>query len=514
MKMEVKTPAHLTYTPFTGSFSHAELAHNLHQYLSLSQDVLASNQASLDIIEKATITAGASGFASVTTQLADTNTKLGSHVNETLGAIKTATTAISEFADAVKTFEEDFGELNKRIEVIRSLTEQVSSIARESALLSVNARIESARAGAQGAGFTVVAEQVGALAQTTQNISKKISQDVDSIYESLERFSSRFTATQSSLGHAHVAIEALDETAGGILEEANHLNNITEEIEGIAYNQVEIQSYLERIGRHSEWVKQSASALAVGISSASQAADFNWKSVLPPQRAQAVDSMQSFEDQFARALDNDEPHTAHNLVEWAIREKLPAGLLLSKVSNAANRVFLKQVGQDLPVEVYFRNAQILQDAIERLEPLHTSKRKKNQAVVVLGNAFEDHHDLGRRIIAMAMRSAGFKVIDLGLSVSNETFVETARREKADVIGVSSLLLHTAKWIPRLKEQLLASGLGHVKIIVGGAPFMVDPHLRDVYKADGVGRSPDDAIRLVKSIMAEKALREHQMRGGQ
>ena len=104
---------------------------------------------------------------------------------------------------------------------------------------------------------------------------------------------------------------------------------------------------------------------------------------------------------------------------------------------------------------------------------------------------------------MAMRAQGFEVVDLGLSVANERFVETAARVGADVIGVSSLLLHTAKLIPELKRDLVRNGMERVGVIAGGAPFLVDPHLCERFGADGVGRSPADAIRLVRHLAARR-----------
>src|SRR5690606_9974421 len=89
-------------------------------------------------------------------------------------------------------------------------------------------------------------------------------------------------------------------------------------------------------------------------------------------------------------------------------------------------------------------------------------------------------------------------------VPNEVFVETAIKENARVIGVSSLLLSTAKYIPQLKQELVRRGRGDIRVIVGGAPFLVDLRLRDEFGADGVGRTPQDAVRLVEHADAAEA----------
>jgi 5-methyltetrahydrofolate--homocysteine methyltransferase len=85
-------------------------------------------------------------------------------------------------------------------------------------------------------------------------------------------------------------------------------------------------------------------------------------------------------------------------------------------------------------------------------------------------------------------------------VSNESFIDAAKKHRADVIGVSALLLHTAVWIPKLKEGLHRAGLGHIKVIAGGAPFLVDPFLKDQFGADGVAGNPNEAVRLVSALV--------------
>lgn len=177
---------------------------------------------------------------------------------------------------------------------------------------------------------------------------------------------------------------------------------------------------------------------------------------------------------------------------------------MDRLGTASMRVAQEQAGQSLPTETYFLNGDVLQRALTALEPaLARASLPPCRGVVVLGNAFEDYHDLGRRLVGIGLRAAGFDVVDLGLSVSNDQFVAAAREHRADVVGVSSLLLHTAKWIPRLRDDLRRAQLGHVALIAGGAPFLVDPELRDRFEVDGVGRTPSDAVRLVRALVAAR-----------
>jgi methanogenic corrinoid protein MtbC1 len=63
------------------------------------------------------------------------------------------------------------------------------------------------------------------------------------------------------------------------------------------------------------------------------------------------------------------------------------------------------------------------------------------------------------------------------------------------------------WIPRLKQALQKAGMGGVKVIAGGAPFLVDPQLRAEFGADGVAASPSEAVRLVSALVKRSASRK-------
>lgn len=228
-----------------------------------------------------------------------------------------------------------------------------------------------------------------------------------------------------------------------------------------------------------------------------------WAHALPPGRRLEVRNLAEFQARFGEALEKNRPADAGAAVAAALEAGLGARALLERVGLAAAEAFRGSADVDQPAAEHFRNARVVESALEKLEPLIEAEAGADgRPPVVIGNAYQDYHDLGRRIVACCLRGAGYRVIDLGLSVENERFVEAARESGTRVVGVSSLLLHTAKHIPALKQRLAEAGLGRVKVIVGGAPFTVDPRLRDKYGADGVARDPASAIRLVHAIYAE------------
>ena len=497
----------------SGSVNHfadtfAELAHRMHQHMALAQDAVASNNALQDVLQDALGMAGASGFASVTQHLVQTNENLQSYTGEVTTALDSALDAFKQLNETITQFEEEFNGLSKHIDVIRSSTREVSQIAFQSKMVALNAAIEAARIGAAGACFNVVAQQVGQLAEQTRTISDTVQEDLANIEGPLQTISEKFEENREVLKVSGEAVESLEVTAKGMLDEAASLSGVTQDLETIAFKQVEMQDCLERVDRHSGWIRQATEVLAPEIEETSKLVDALWESTLPNEKRLTVSGLQDFEDQLYNAIRQDRPGDAEKALESALEQSLPTDLLIERVSTASARNHIEQINDSLSTETIFRNGQILKDMVEGLEKVGgydqaLAKLNGKAPVVILGNAYEDHHSLGRQLVSIGLKAEGCKVIDLGLSVSNERFVEAAREHQADVIGVSALLLHTAVWIPKLKQSLQQRGLGHVKVIAGGAPFLVDPHLSTQFGADGVAATPSQAGRLVKHLIQEE-----------
>lgn len=126
--------------------------------------------------------------------------------------------------------------------------------------------------------------------------------------------------------------------------------------------------------------------------------------------------------------------------------------------------------------------------------------------VVLGTALGDMHSLGRTIVGGCLKSLMFEVVDVGNNVSPEKFVDSAVDAGAQVIGVSSMMVHTAlgenggQGVRRiLKERGLE---GRIKLIVGGAPFLFDPLLYRSAQADAWAPDGVTAARVIGDLIRE------------
>jgi corrinoid protein of di/trimethylamine methyltransferase len=124
--------------------------------------------------------------------------------------------------------------------------------------------------------------------------------------------------------------------------------------------------------------------------------------------------------------------------------------------------------------------------------------------VVIGTVKGDMHDIGKNLVRMMMEGKGLEVIDLGINVSAETFIQAVTEHNADIVALSALLTTTMSEMKVVIEALGAAGLrDKVKVMVGGAPVTESFSISigaDAYTSDAASAS-DSAIALIKSKAA-------------
>lgn len=126
--------------------------------------------------------------------------------------------------------------------------------------------------------------------------------------------------------------------------------------------------------------------------------------------------------------------------------------------------------------------------------------------VVIGNIEEDFHALGRRMVGIFLQTAGWVVKDLGNDVLPAAFVDCALECGARVIGVSAMMLTTARNILRLRQEIDQRGLtGKIQLAVGGAVFLVFPELINEVGGDGTAPNALGAVKLFEDLW-EKSVR--------
>lgn len=147
-------------------------------------------------------------------------------------------------------------------------------------------------------------------------------------------------------------------------------------------------------------------------------------------------------------------------------------------------------------------ARAMKEALKLLEPLLAAAGIKPKYTVVVGTVQGDLHDIGKNLISMMWRGAGFAVVDLGTNVPPEKYLAAAQEHKAHLVGLSALLTTT---MPAMKETvkiLKAAGLANTKVMVGGAP--ITQAFADDIGADGYAADAGTAVDVAKKLVGEAA----------
>jgi len=143
-------------------------------------------------------------------------------------------------------------------------------------------------------------------------------------------------------------------------------------------------------------------------------------------------------------------------------------------------------------------ARAMKSAMEILEPELTKAGVEPIGRFLIGTVQGDLHDIGKNLVAMMLKGAGFDVIDLGVDITPETFVERAKATDVQLIGMSALLTTTMPAMEKTLKVLRDTGIS-AKIMIGGAP--ITQGYADKIGADGYAPDAASAVDVAKSLVA-------------
>mgnify|MGYP000237488511 CR=1 FL=1 len=194
-------------------------------------------------------------------------------------------------------------------------------------------------------------------------------------------------------------------------------------------------------------------------------------------------------------------------VEAAVHILLGRGWTPYKVLTEALVEGMRIVGVDFRDGILFvpevlLAANAMKAGMNILRPLLAETGAESIGKVVVGTVKGDIHDIGKNLISMMWRGAGFAVVDLGTNVSAERYLAAALEHRARLIGLSALLTTT---MPAMKETvrvLKAAGVPHLRIVVGGAP--ITQQFADEIGADGYAADAGSAVELAHRLLEPAA----------
>lgn len=139
-------------------------------------------------------------------------------------------------------------------------------------------------------------------------------------------------------------------------------------------------------------------------------------------------------------------------------------------------------------------ARAMQSGLALIEPLLAASGRKSMGKIAIGTVKGDLHDIGKNLVAVMLKGAGYDVIDLGVNCDVAKY-EQGMLEGAQIIACSSLLTTTMPYMKEVVEHFRGKG---VKVIIGGAP--VTQSYADEIGADGYSEDANGAVRLVDSLL--------------
>ncbi len=182
----------------------------------------------------------------------------------------------------------------------------------------------------------------------------------------------------------------------------------------------------------------------------------------------------------------------------------PAAILHRALLPALQEVGRRFEAGDLFVPEMLMSARAMQGALALLRPLLAIKGERSLGKVVMGTVKGDVHDIGKNLCNIMLEGAGFEVIDLGVNVSPEKFIEAVRQHRPDIVGFSAFLTTTTPMFKVNLDALKSAGLrDQVKVLVGGAP--VTAHYAELVGADAYCPDASAAARKAKEFIGATAV---------
>jgi 5-methyltetrahydrofolate--homocysteine methyltransferase len=190
---------------------------------------------------------------------------------------------------------------------------------------------------------------------------------------------------------------------------------------------------------------------------------------------------------------------ADEYTQEALKEGVaPADILNQALVPAMDRIGQKFSEHQIFVPQMLISAKAMNASMQHLKPYFQTGEVKRKGVVIIGTISGDLHDIGKNLVAMMIEGAGWEVIDLGVDVKAEAFLNAIQQHPGAIVGISALLTTTMTnmqpVIQAIKEIAPAS-----KVIVGGAPLSAE--FAESIGADAYAKDPQEGVKWLETLAA-------------
>ncbi len=189
-------------------------------------------------------------------------------------------------------------------------------------------------------------------------------------------------------------------------------------------------------------------------------------------------------------------------VQRAISDGVPPADVISTMNSAMEEVGKRFSRNEIFLPEMMVAARAMQFGMEVLEPLIVGHASASKGKILLGTIKGDLHDIGKNLVAMMFKGAGFDVVDIGIDAPKERFLEGIRRERPQLVGICALLTVVLDNLAEAIAFLKQSDVGACKIMIGGAA--VDADFATRHGADGYADDAGEAVQVAKRLLESEA----------
>ena len=472
--------------PQQGSFS--EIARELYHQLNYIHDVIASSKAVGDLLHTLESDGLDDTFAEVDGELLATAKEIAGTSSRTLEACRGLVASLDE---SIRAFEQIDSKLRTLIEAnkaIGDVAETIDDFAKQTTLLALNARIEAARAGKAGMGFAVVADQVASLAKHIEKQSTTIRESIGEVGRNVDDVASLTAEEKERLDGHHEAVAGVVEMTEGLGAHASKLPEMVERLDCF----LEPLNDARRAATVNRMIGVTTGNLLRNVSRIHE-------QIREPERgADNAGGLTGFTERMTGALVNGANIPVESMLNNLLRDGAKPEHCLTAIGRAVEAANMQQKRRHVSVGDYYLNFLLVERAMKTVEASINGGLSLSMPVVI-GNARGDYHSLGREMVGLFLKASGIEVIDVGLGAEASAFVEAVVRSGARVIGVSSLLIESGKQITTIRRLLDERGMNDVKIVAGGACFVIDPDFGTEVGADYTATAASDMVSIVRGV---------------
>lgn len=185
------------------------------------------------------------------------------------------------------------------------------------------------------------------------------------------------------------------------------------------------------------------------------------------------------------------------------RQAIDSGIEPSEILNTALIKAMEIVGQKFSDKKIFvpqmlMSAKAMNAAMDHLKPFFQSGQVQRKGKFIIGTVAGDLHDIGKNLVTMIIEGAGWEVIDLGVDVNSQKFLESIKDHSGAVVGLSALLTTTMASMKKIAEDIKNES-PNTKVVIGGAP--INEEFKNEIGADGYAPNPQEAVKILNALVA-------------